>query len=529
MIRPTDGELLMRFTQRRDEEAFRLLVERHAPLVQTVCDRVLHNHQDVEDAFQATFLVLAKNARSIRCRDSVASWLFKVAHRTALHAAMQNKYHPSPVSSVQLEQKVRLRDSDDRVSSHMLSQLERRETFERLAAELNRLPDRYRKPLVLFYLEGKSRRVAAEELDCTDAALKARLARGRQLLRGRLLRCGISLSLAFVVLELGTETMEAASVTALIEPTVKACVQYTMAGKVGPACSANSVSLAEGFQPMSTFTLTKTTVAAGLLAAAGLLTLAVVGSQHLAAQSDRGRAGVSENVVETTAEVSEAQQTAPQAQLLAQFGPARDTERPAGGGAGIQTGNLPNSATPDRGVTIDLKEHSPAEQSILAALEQHTTVEFIDTPLRDVIDYIADSHRISIRFETTALQEEGITTDEPVNLVLTGAKLESALNIILHDEVGGLTYIVEDEILKITTQTAAEAKPETRVYPVQNLVEAGFEEESLQEIVANDTGTELANVHTLPGFLVITQSQPEHRRTAKLLNQLHRAAELIQR
>src|SRR5713101_6709231 len=82
----TDGQLLERFIAQRDEDAFSALVQRHGPLVLTVCRRVLNNSHDVEDAFQATFLVLVRKAGSIAKRESVASWLHGVAHRTALRA-----------------------------------------------------------------------------------------------------------------------------------------------------------------------------------------------------------------------------------------------------------------------------------------------------------------------------------------------------------------------------------------------------------------------------------------------------------
>ena len=138
--KPTDSELLMQFAEDRDSAAFQTLVERHAGLVQTVCRRVLNNSHDVEDAFQATFLVLASNAASIRCRDSVVSWLFKVAHRTAVRAAMNRHTHKT--ERIQVEPSI---DADQ------LEAIQERETFEVLVAELNRLPEKYRAPLILTY------------------------------------------------------------------------------------------------------------------------------------------------------------------------------------------------------------------------------------------------------------------------------------------------------------------------------------------------------------------------------------------
>jgi RNA polymerase sigma factor (sigma-70 family) len=265
-IPPTDAELLMRFCGGGDDAAFRLLVERHAGLVTTVCRRVLANRQDVEDAFQATFLVLARRAGSIRGSDSIGSWLFKVAHRTAIRAARETKNR----SECELTAEVV-------IPSEPLAHLQQRETFELLAAELNRLPENYRSALILFYLEGKSRQATADELDVSEAALKARLARGRQLLRRRLMRRGVALSLAMaVVTATGKTTLSAG----LVDQTIAAGLSYAATGTVSAACSAHTVSLAKGFSPMLSTTLTKPILTAAVLLTAGLLVAVGVGT-HL--------------------------------------------------------------------------------------------------------------------------------------------------------------------------------------------------------------------------------------------------------
>src|SRR5262245_27405760 len=170
-----DAELMERFINAHDEAAFARLVERHGPLVLGVCRRVLQNHHDAEDAFQATFLVLARQARHIRRRGALASWLYKVAYRLAV------KLRASSERRRQLECQpppARQKSADDLITWGDLRMV--------LDEELDRLPEKYRGPLLLCCLAGQTREEAAEQLGWTLGTLKMRLERGRQLLRARL-------------------------------------------------------------------------------------------------------------------------------------------------------------------------------------------------------------------------------------------------------------------------------------------------------------------------------------------------------
>src|SRR5262245_40780865 len=148
-----DRDLVERFAQSRDEQAFEALVRRHGPMVFRVCQRVLGHAHEAEDAFQATFLVLARKAASLRDQSSVASWLYGVASRVALKAR----------ASVRLASSAAQR----RVAKGATSPLEELTLGEVRAAldeELARLPEKFRGPLVLCCLEGRARDEAAQEL-----------------------------------------------------------------------------------------------------------------------------------------------------------------------------------------------------------------------------------------------------------------------------------------------------------------------------------------------------------------------------
>src|SRR5262249_24619870 len=154
---------------------------RHGTLVLGVCRRMLRQTQDTEDAFQATFLLLAQKARSVRKQESVASWLYGVARHMAAKAkaaAVRRRRHEI-CAATRAVQEIR----DD---------VTWKELKDVLDDELAHLPEHFRSPILLCYLEGKTQEEAAQELGWTLATLHGRLYRGRDLLRRRLMRRGIS-------------------------------------------------------------------------------------------------------------------------------------------------------------------------------------------------------------------------------------------------------------------------------------------------------------------------------------------------
>src|SRR5581483_9814028 len=201
-----DAELLRRFAQQRDAAAFEELLERHAALVWGVCRRILPNEADCEDAFQATFLALVRQADAVDAGPSLGAWLHTVALRVARKALARSRrqhlqaFVPEPTTAS---------DVADEVGS--------RELFRLVDQEIERLPVLLRLPLVLCCLQGRTRDEAAEKLGCSVAAVKSRLERGRDLLRRRLKRRGIELPAAFLVLGLTTESIQAALWTKTVQ------------------------------------------------------------------------------------------------------------------------------------------------------------------------------------------------------------------------------------------------------------------------------------------------------------------------
>jgi RNA polymerase sigma factor (sigma-70 family) len=180
----SDNQLIDTFlTGAKDDSAtaFEALVKRHGPMVFGVCRHVLGRDQDAEDAFQATFLVLARKAGTIHKREILGCWLYEVAHRTALRAR-KRRDRPTPLMVIQ-----------DVEESHPgpANAASRDELRLLLRAEVDGLPEKYRSLVRHTYLEGKTNVQVARLLRCPVGTVKARLFRARDLLRARLSRRGV--------------------------------------------------------------------------------------------------------------------------------------------------------------------------------------------------------------------------------------------------------------------------------------------------------------------------------------------------
>jgi RNA polymerase sigma factor (sigma-70 family) len=269
-----DRQLLERFAAHQDEAAFAALLKRHGPMVLRMCQSVLHSLHDAEDAFQATFLVLAQKAGSIHRGESVSSWLYRVAYHLALRAkanAARRKV---------LEERAVIMPSANPVLDMSLRELQ-----GILFEELENLPEAYRASLVLCGLEEKSLDEAARLLGWTKGALKGRLQRGRQLLRGRLRRRGLDLSAALCATALALNPASGQVSTTLAHTTLRAALKVALRkGAVAGVVSAEVAALVEGAS-QSMFH-SKAKFATLLLAAIGIVTVAFGVLWHRAAAAD---------------------------------------------------------------------------------------------------------------------------------------------------------------------------------------------------------------------------------------------------
>jgi RNA polymerase sigma factor (sigma-70 family) len=249
-----DRDLLRRFARQHDEGAFAALLRRHAAMVYHVCRRTLNHAHDAEDACQATFLVLAARAGSAHWQPSLAGWLHETARRVALKAR---------TAAARRERREVSRVRTTHPAPTPLDEITARELQETLDDELARLPEKYRAPLVLCYLEGATRDEAARQLGWATSTLKQRVERGREILRARLLKRGLSLTAV-----LGGATLAAGPApAAMLQSTIRAARSSLH------AASPHVLALVrESLAPMLT---PRAKLAAALLLAASLVTTAV--------------------------------------------------------------------------------------------------------------------------------------------------------------------------------------------------------------------------------------------------------------
>ncbi len=265
-----DRQLLERFRTGHEEKAFAALVQRYGPLVWGVCRRVLHNWHDAEDAFQATFLVLARKAGSIRKQESVGSWLYQVAYHAALKARAQTaSQKPPPLPSRKLGM---WHGCDSRGSrADPLDELTGRELLAVLDSELVRLPERCRAPLVLCYLESQTCDQAARQLGWSLRTLKRRLEQGKKLLGARLARRGLALSTGLLAAALAPSAATATVPAVLVGATVRAALAVA-AGKAASAGAVTASVAALAESALRAMAVSKLKIGTALVLAVSVLT-----------------------------------------------------------------------------------------------------------------------------------------------------------------------------------------------------------------------------------------------------------------
>jgi RNA polymerase sigma factor (sigma-70 family) len=261
----SDAELVERFVARRGptaEAAFAALVRRHGPMVHRVCRAIVRDHHDAQDASQATFLVLARKAGSLRVGESLGPWLHGVACRVAAKAraaAARRQAHEVRAA---------------RMTPTLVSGASRDEVGPIIHEEIARLPERYRVPLILCDLEGRTYEEAARMLGRPIGTIKSRLARGREHLRGRMIRRGVAPAVLASAEFLSAQSARSATWAASIEATSRIAAQLAAGRVAADLVPTTILVLMEGALKMTSLSRLKVAVAT-LLAGCGAFSIPV--------------------------------------------------------------------------------------------------------------------------------------------------------------------------------------------------------------------------------------------------------------
>src|SRR5579883_1440824 len=264
----SDADLLRRFVDQSDEAAFELLLWRHAAMVLHVCRQVLGDSDAADDAFQATFLVFVRKASSISRREALGSWLYRVAYHIALKARARLKTRRAEPA-----------DLDVLPSPAQAENADQRELRRIVCEEVNRLPANYRAVIVACFFEGKTHEEAAHQLGWPRGTVAGRVARARELLRRRLVRRGVTLTISALLTALTVRTAQAA-LAGLVDSVIHSARLLAAGQSVCAVVSPHVAALAEGVLQAMYWTKTKIAVVALFLASLGGAGVSLLATQE---------------------------------------------------------------------------------------------------------------------------------------------------------------------------------------------------------------------------------------------------------
>lgn len=502
----SDGECVTRFVKSQDQQAFRLLVERHSQMVFATAIRLVRDAHAAEDVTQATFLVLARDGKKLRNRDAVAGWLHGIAMRLAKKSlSRRQRAAGSPMIDEPSHEPSPLKEIGDVYEQQVLDE------------ELQRLPEHFRDALVMHFLEGLTYDQTAAALNVSTGVIEGRIKRGKRELHLRMVRRGIEFGAVMVAIGWSQRVAQAALQPDVLSTIVENGVAVAQGTAFTAEFSSEAVHLAG--KEVAMVTSTKITIAAcGVMMAAAA---GWVGHSSVAGEG-KPTAGTGSNALVATQVDSVA------ADSKRSDGQVDDFERLFAGGeegldgqgggngggdvdvfgdiGGINTGKAPGGgyggssgggeyivevggntrqSAPTKQVVGKRPGASAMEKQIVEKLNEPIAIEFIANPLSDVANFLSEQLAIPVLLDHRALEEIGVSPDEEIELVISNVTCRSALNLLLREH--DLTYVIRDETLQITSVDVADSLLETRVYDV-NMV-AREEIRHLMTVIKATVGT----------------------------------------
>ncbi|MCA8998182.1 MAG: RNA polymerase sigma factor [Planctomycetaceae bacterium] len=424
----TDAELLAEFLRQRNEDTFRRIVQRYGTMVYAVSLRIVRDHQMAEDVVQATFLVLASQARKIRRRQSLSSWL----HGTALRIGKKALRRRHRLKETPLPLEIPKQSDPIEEIGHAFEQ-------QVLDEELQRLPSHYRDAILLHYFEGQTYEQTATTLGVTVGTIEGRIKRGKRELQIRLARRGVGIGIVFTLVSSSCEIAQAALSSELTTTIVQNGIAMTQGTPFTPTCSSEAAWLA-GKEAMM-LTSTKLVLAGCALALA--VTTGWVGQSLWAGDGDGLASREDPHLIGT-----EVQQASPEG--LVQFDSDSNNQQPD---RFSRIRKELKNAFPQTKTNIVLLDNGPTDADIHKAnetLNRIVTVEFSNAPLREALQHISKQYQLNI-----VLVEDDIpdVANIEIDASVSEETLGTALKQMLHEH--DLDFYQARDVLVVTTKERA--------------------------------------------------------------------------
>ncbi len=495
----SDQELLSLFLQNHLREAMEIIALRHGKVVAGVASRLLNDRSDIEDVFQATFVVLFRSAKRIRKGDSLGSFLYGVAYRIGKRLQIRRSLERRRAQEVtcDMEQQVASQDPTPPEALKMKQEL------EALEEELQRLPSSMRTPIIEHYIAGRSVPQLATEMQLTVTTVEGRIRRGKERLKQNLERRGVGINAAWVPFAQWESQLEPLPWEEWVEPTIELSLSQIDPSMGSPAVPFSTAleKLVQG--ELSMFYSLRASTLAFAATVGGLLALGIFAIPI--ARSLQPSGGEGPRIV---------------SQAQAQLGPpqAQSESNKVAEVVAWETSGPPPAWLQDE----YFQSANAAEEEVRIALRRKVRVDFDGVPLREVISEISEATNIAFFIDKKSVGEEGHTEDEPITLLL-GKELEAqdALDLILSPLT--LAYFLDGEIVKISSERfsgvgTARAYELSHVFSDNSVVwelVGLITETILQDEWVQNGGESTINV--FGAILFVSCSETNHRKIEKLL------------